>query len=48
MNEIIKKLPVFESADAIKAKDEQTKLEHIESMEVAAEEIKAMLANIGK
>ena len=47
MNKIITKLPVFESADIIKKKDEQTKQENIESLKAAAE-IKMMLESVRK
>ncbi|WP_373033570.1 hypothetical protein [Sulfurovum sp.] len=43
MNEIITKLPVFEDAETIKAKDAKTKQDNLASLKIAAEEIAALL-----
>jgi len=43
MQEIIKKLPVFDDAATIHAKEKQTKQDNVESLKKAAEEIKALL-----
>lgn len=48
MNKIITKLPVFEDTETIKAKEQQTKQENVESMKAAAKEIEAMFADANR
>ena len=43
MNKIIKKAPVFESAEVIKAKEDQIKRENVKAMQRVKSEIEAML-----